>query len=195
MILVELRKILAKHVAWLQSASTGKRANLHGANLKGASLRGANLRGANLWDANLQGANLRGTILRNANLQGANLRDANLEDADLRPEDIAVRSIVPAEGSFVGYKKVAGGAILTLCIPASAKRVGGLLGRKCRASAATVMASSKGTGPWFSSYAPRFSYPAIGATVKVPDFCEDACIECAAGIHFFLTADEARTYY
>jgi hypothetical protein len=84
----ELKSIIEKHVAWLESRQGGDRADLRGANLCGADLRDADLRGANLRGANLCGANLRDADLRGANLRGADLRDADLRDANLRGADL-----------------------------------------------------------------------------------------------------------
>jgi hypothetical protein len=176
------------------------RANLDGANLMGASLTRASLDGANLDRANLMGANLYGANLMGANLYGANLMGANLMGANL-PDDFPIHrfSIVPESGAFEAYKKVygkTGAVILKLLIPKDAKRLGGLVGRKCRASKARVLkAYTKEKEEFFySSHDREFLYK-VGKTVKVDDFCDDPKQECAPGIHFFMTKKEAEEYF
>jgi hypothetical protein len=44
-----------------------------------------------------------------------------------------------------------------------------------------------------SLWMPNFTYK-IGMQVSVEDFSDDIRVECAPGIHFFLTFDEARDY-
>jgi hypothetical protein len=178
-------------------------ANLQGANLLDANLLDANLRYANLQGANLQGANLQGANLRYANLRCANLRYANLRcadlqgatllDADLRyakniPAIIASQLFVPPqEGPFIAFKKLQGGVIAKLLIPADAKRSSATT-RKCRASHAYVL---EGNG--YSTYNSDFKY-AEGVAVKADHWEEDRWIECAGGIHFFMTREEAEAY-
>ena len=161
----------------------------------GDTLVGANLRGANLTGANLTGANLRGANLSGANLYGANLTWADLRGADLYGADLPHFQIVPAEGSFVAYKKVAGGHILKLRILATAQRTSSLVGRKCRASAVRVLSvvGSRAKGPFASKRTDRFVYR-LGKVARVENFDPDIRVECTAGIHFFMTEAEAREY-
>jgi uncharacterized protein YjbI with pentapeptide repeats len=95
----ELKIILEKHKAWLETGGEGGeranlwRADLHGADLREADLwradlRGADLRGANLWGADLREANLRGANLEGADLQGADLKETDLELANLKEVDL-----------------------------------------------------------------------------------------------------------
>jgi len=186
-----------------------RRANLSGANLSDADLSGAdlsdaylsdaylrraNLSGADLSDADLSGADLSGAYLRRANLIGANLIGANLSD-DVK--QYSKHSIVPESGEFTGYKKLSLGEIAMLRIPASAQRVGGLTGRKCRASEATVLSIVDANGntveTGVSSHDTTFTYT-IGKTVIPSAFNTDIRIECAEGIHFFITKQEAIDY-
>ena len=167
-------------------------ANLAGAylaeaTLAGATLADANLAGANLADATLAGATLAGANLADANLAGANLAGANLADAYLPPT-----SIVPEEGEFIAFKKLRNDIVATLTIPAEAKRVGGLAGRKCRASSAVVVALSSGD-VGYSMHDARFAYR-VGETVTPDAFNDDIRVECGAGIHFFITRKEAEAY-
>ena len=199
-------------------------ADLHDADLCGADLRGADLhdadlcdadlRKANLCDANLCDADLCGANLCSANLRGANLRDAYLFDADLCGANLRDAKNVdevkwsmyttfyplqcPETGSFIGYKK-ASGYIIELEICADAKR-SSATSRKCRCSKAKVLAitnldgSESGLSEVKSNYDKDFIYR-VGETVEVPDFDDNRWNECAAGMHFFITRDEAVKYY
>ena len=198
-------------------------ADLRKANLRGADLCNANLRGAYLCDANLYGANLRGADLCDADLYGANLRDADLYGANLRDADLYGANLrgadlrgakntdktawdaytafyplqCPETGSFIGYKKAAD-KIVMLEICADAKR-SSATSRKCRCSKAKVLSithldgSDSGLTEVRSNYSKEFVYR-VGETVEVPDFDDNRWNECAPGIHFFVTREEAVKY-
>ena len=179
-------------------------ANLCGANLCGANLCGANLRNANLCDADLCNANLRGADLCDANLCDANLCCANLRGAKNTDKTAwdAYTAFYPLQcpetGSFIGYKKAAD-KIVMLEICADAKR-SSATSRKCRCSKAKVLSitnldgSESGLSEIESDYDEDFIY-CVGETVEVPDFDENRWNECTAGIHFFITREEAVKYY
>lgn len=181
-----------------------KGADLRGAHLKGADLREADLReayltGAHLSGAHLKGAHLKGADLSWAYLRGADLREAYLREADLREADLSgVKlggailpdyKIVPEEGSFVGFKKLRDGVICKLLIAEDAKRVSTLVGRKCRASRVIVL---EGVGYSFFDHSVFYIKGKVVTPVK--PFNEDIRIECASGIHFFITREEAEKY-
>ena len=215
----ELKAIIYKHAKWARGEDGGERAKLCGADLCGANLRDADLRDANLRDAdlrdadlrdaNLCGADLSGANLHGANLCGANLCSANLCGADLSGAKNTDKTLwnahtafyplqCPETGSFIGYKKAAD-KIVMLEICADAKR-SSATSRKCRCSKAKVLAitnldgSESGLSEIESDYDEDFIY-CVGETVEVPDFDENRWNECAAGIHFFITRDEAVKYY
>ena len=193
----ELNNVLAKHKKWLYAEEGGERANLRNANLRNADLRNANLRNANLRNADLRNANLRNANLRNANLRNADLWDADLWDAYHDSSTAFLPIQCPEEGSFIAYKK-AKGLVVKLLIPDDAKR-SSATSRKCRCDKAKVLEimqpdktpSNITSVP--SNYDPDFVYE-VGKTVMVSDFEEDRFVECAAGIHFFITFDEAKKY-
>ena len=182
-------------------------ADLSGADLSGADLSGANLSGANLSGANLRSANLSGADLSGADLSGADLSSADLSGANLRSADLLnVRYdectgffalVCPEEGSFIGYKK-ANGHIVKLRITEDALR-SSATSRKCRCSKAEVLSittldgEDDGLTSIPSNYDSNFIYR-VGTTVEVEDFEIDRWNECAAGIHFFITRQEAVQY-
>jgi len=173
-------------------------ANLCGANLCGANLCGANLRGANLCGANLRGADLCGANLCGANLCGADLCGADLCGANLRGAKNAALAIaktrILAQGALVGWKKAEGGEIIELEIPKEAKR-SHAFGRKCRAEFAKVVAIYGGNGTTANSaHDPNFVYRAGAEVRPLNGFSDDWQTECAAGIHFFITREEAEDY-
>ena len=179
-------------------------ASLCDADLRNASLCGADLRNARLRNASLCGADLRDANLRGASLCGADLRDANLCGAK-NTDKIAWDAYTafyplqcPETGSFIGYKKAAD-KIVMLEICADAKR-SSATSRKCRCSKAKVLSithldgSDSGLTEVRSNYSKEFVYR-VGETVEVPDFDDNRWNECAAGIHFFITREEAVKYY
>ena len=182
-----------------------REANLREANLNEANLRGADLYGANLYEANLRRANLNEANLRRANLYEANLRganlyeatlyEANLNEANLNEANLALAC--PEKGSFTAFKK-ASNYIVELLIPEDAKR-SSATSRKCRCSKAKVVAITKLSGgetditEVSSGYYPDFIYR-VGEIVEVKDFDDNRWNECAPGIHFFITRQEAVDY-
>jgi hypothetical protein len=171
------------------------RANLYGANLTRAILYGANLYGANLtrailYGANLDGANLDGAILYGANLDGANLYGAE-NISDLANAQL---SIVPETGAFIGWKKCQNNVIVQLQIPADAER-SNATGRKCRASKVKVL-KVFGAKEGISRNDESVVYKTgriVKPTAKDP-WNPNRWIECAGGIHFFITRLEAEKY-
>ena len=164
----KLAKILEKHRKWLRGEEGGERAVLSGADLSGADLR----------DAVLRGAVLRGVSY--------NERTAFFAMA------------CPEEGAFVGFKK-AHGYIVKLLILDDAKRSSATT-RKCRCSKAEVISITNTDGSDAdrtsipSDYDPAFVYT-VGEVVEVEVFDENRWNECAPGIHFFITRDEAVRYF
>ena len=164
----DLRAVVEAHRLWLTGDPKGRQADLRGANLRWANLRGANLRGANLREA----------VLRGADLAGANL---------------PAFAVCPETGAFTAWKAVRG-AILELEIPADASRVSSLVGRKCRASSARVVAAhgARTEGEFASKHDESFKYR-VGETVAAP-LDPDIRVECTSGVHFFMTQQEAEAY-
>ncbi len=162
-------------------------ADLRAANLSDANLSAANLSAANLSAANLSAANLSDANLSAANLRAAKLRAANLSAAKNADLAFAQTSITP-EGDLIGWKKLEGGKICKLRIPAEAKR-SNATDRKCRAEFAIVL-----EGEGVSQYDNTFAYE-VGKEVRPrTPFNENRWEECASGIHFFLTKIEAENH-
>ena len=187
-------------------------ADLSSADLRYADLRHADLRYANLRSADLRSADLRSADLRYADLRYANLRSADLSYADLGSADlssadlssaknadlaVAVTRILP-QGSLIGWKKLRDGVMAKIRIPEEAKR-SHAFGRKCRAEFAQVVELIDAEGKPFagvgvSNYRGDFTYK-TGETVRpLEPFSDDWTNECASGIHFFITREEAAAY-
>ena len=209
----ELSEILEKHLKFIRNEEGGERANLWNADLSGANLWSANLSGADLWNANLRNANLRNADLSGADLSRANLLDADLSRANLSGANLSGADLnnvlydeytgffamcCPEEGAFVGFKRCANNLIAKLLITEEAKRSSATT-RKCRCSEAKVLEiftteRKKAFARKAASIKDENFVYEVGKTVFVNDFCEDRWQECAAGIHFFLTFDEAVKY-
>ena len=213
----DIKKIIEKHAEWIKGNEEGVRAdlshlcledadlryvdlrwaNLRGTDLRSANLRGTDLSGADLYGANLSSADLSSAYLSSANLSSANLRGANLDNVKYNGRTTMYALACPEKGAFIGYKK-ARNYIIELQITEDAKR-SSATSRKCRCSKAKVLSITNLDGSKTelkqisSSYEDSFVYK-LGETVEEPDFCEDRWNECAPGIHFFITRDEAVRY-
>jgi hypothetical protein len=194
-----LKKILNAHREWA-AGNGGERANLRSADLSGADLSGADLRSANLSGANLSGANLRSADLRSANLRSADLSGADLRSAYLSGANLNDKTtwpaffICPETGSFRAWKKLKGGIIAELEIPAKAKRVCTPIGRKCRAEFVKVIAVH-GTmeAEGVDTHAGKTKY-IVGKITHPDSFDDNFLVECTHGIHFLMTRKEAEEY-
>ena len=181
-----LKDILEKHFLWLGGDPNGERADLSWADLSGANLRGANLSMANLYETYLRGADLSMANLSEANLYWANLHESKGVNYPIN---------CPEEGSFIGFKLVRNNLIVELEITGDALR-SSATGRKCRCSKAKVLSITNidGTESNINSarslWDPDFVY-SVGETIEVPNFDTNRWNECAPGIHFFITRQEA----
>ena len=134
-----------------------------------------------------------------AALYGTNLRGADLRGANLyRTKNVNVPLTCPEKGSFICFKKVRGNYIVELEVLADAMR-SSATGRKCRCSKAKVVSITNPDGSKAeetsarSEWDPNFIY-SVGDIVEVKDFDTNRWNECAPGIHFFVTRQEAVDY-
>ena len=207
----ELNKILENHLHWLREDAEGwedmradlSYADLRDTNLSGANLRCADLSGANLRCADLSYADLSGANLSYADLSYADLRDANLSGANLSYADLRCADLSGAKGTLIefrkgkmltediiGYKKCRGGVIVKLLIPRGAI-VFSINGNKCRTNKAKVL-EIEGATRAISQHKYMSYY--VGDEFTVYDFNCEYNEECASGIHFFMTKEEAVRY-
>ena len=185
-------------------------ADLSGADLTFADLTSANLTGADLTDvdlsfAHLTRADLTNTDLSGANLTGANLTSASLTDAVLTDADLSgadltdtilddkeqCRKGIILTEPMTGYKKSDEGKIITLEIPIFAK-VFSINNNKRRTNKAKVI-DMQGETELSSWYNTNFKYH-VGDEIEITDFDENYNVECAEGVHFFLTRKEAEFF-
>lgn len=165
--------------------------------IKDGDWDGLDLRDADLSDADLRHADLSYANLRDANLRGACLSYADLGGASYDERTAFITLCCPEEGSFIGYKKCRENKIVKLLITEDAKRSSATT-RKCRASKAKVLSienvdGTKSYDEAVSIYSNSFIY-LVGKIIEVKDFNEDRWKECATGIHFFITREEAVRY-
>ena len=134
--------------------------------------------------------------LRSADLSGAYISGAYLSGADLSGADLdeneKIRLGVCLEESMTGYKKCENGVIVTLKIPEGAI-VFSINNSKCRTNVAKVIDIDNGLTKVASNYDSKFIYHK-GRIVRVSNFNCQYNVECASGIHFFRTREEAEKY-
>ncbi len=193
-------------------------ANLAKANLEWASLCDADLRYANLIFSSLRNADLRWADLKNADLKSAYLKGVRLDCANLNGVEFNHSNLVnafldDANGDLIEYRK---GKILTediigykmcdkdaYCIERPMKRIivtlkiprGAIVfsinGRKCRTNRAKVIAI-EGADRAYSTFKYMSYY--VGDEFNIYNFNCEYNMECAEGIHFFMTREEAFKY-
>lgn len=155
-----------------------------GANLHCADLRGADLCHADLCHADLSGANLNEANLSGADLSGAYLRNTNLTNTKMPP-------LNTPEGDVIGYKKLANGTVAKLLIKAHVRRTASYVGNKLRAESALCI---EGEGKSWTNMYYRLSYSPGVEVNPTHGYDDDPRVECAPGIHFFLTRKEAEDF-
>ena len=194
----ELMEKIAEHQKWLRDKTTGKCLDasfldFSDVNFYKIDFHGANFCGANFCDASFldfSDANFCG-----ADFYGANNINEVISFANITNTALCMQC--PEEGSFIGFKKAVGG-IVKLRVTESAKRSSATT-HKCRCSEAEVLEIQNRDGTKSertsvsSKYDRNFIY-SVGAIVSVPDFNDDRWNECARGIHFFLSRQEAVNY-
>lgn len=191
------------------------RCNLEGTDLRNANLMGANFSGANLYRAKLASADMRKAVLRRAYMGYINFGKANLAGCDVTGADfsgsdmhqaifgddkeskffLAQFCIVP-DGELFGWKALRENLVAKLLIPVEAKRSSGFT-RRCRAEYALVLGIIDEKGEphdsGISKRDPNLEYR-VGDTVKADGWDQDWKNECAPGINFFITREEAEMY-
>ena len=133
-----------------------------------------------------------------ADLSGADLSGAkNLDSVKYSVQTAFFAIGCPEKGAFTAFKKC-GQYIVELEVCADAKR-SSATSRKCRVSKAKVVEITNLDGTpaditiVSSDYDSNFNYT-VGEIVEEPKFEENRWIECAPGIHCFITRQEAVNY-
>ena len=168
----------------LQAISNGM--DLRHSDLSGSDLSRSNLRGCDLRRSNLSGCDL-----SRSDLSGCDLSECDLSECKNIPSIVIAQTCILPEGTLIGWKKCQFNVIVKLQIPAEARRSNGT-GRKCRAEFVDVLEVIGGKTA-ISRHDCKTKYIA-GTRVTCHEWCEDRWNECAGGIHFFITREEAEAY-
>jgi uncharacterized protein YjbI with pentapeptide repeats len=183
------------------------------ANFNSAVLNNAKLHGARLFETDFSFAALFGTNFTYADIHFADFKCAQIADNTIftnasiyEPKHMLFIPMACPDSEFIAWKKClynpgdgVHACIVKLLIPEDAKR-SSATGRKCRASKAKVLdiqtigGDSLGNVTAWSMHENSFVYK-IGRIVEPSKpFDENRWKECASGIHFFITRQEAVKY-
>jgi len=151
-------------------------------------------------------SDLRGIKIDDMTSNGLLFDYCDLSRCTIFDSNIDIPQTVPAEGSFIAWKKAVNynydgyytpNVIVKLRIPEDAQRVG--ITNKCRADRVEVLGFETLSGEKLpddtdvrSWYDKDFHYK-IGV-VKSDSFCDKPTIVCGEGIHFFLNKTDAINY-
>ena len=176
--------------------------NACGLNASSASFKNAKITNTDFTNASLAGSQFYNAVLDTLDVSGANFYSANL---NTRQQTKITRSastkwfdmICPATGEFTLYKRCQNDRIVELRVLADAKRVASTT-PKCRVSAAKVVKITSLDGNIehkyaFSLYDSDFIY-IKNDIVTTEKFESSRWIECASGIHGFLSRELAVAY-
>ena len=162
-----LEEILERHLHWLNRDCENwesMRADLHDADLHDANMSYANMSGVNMSYANMRGADISGTD--------------------------RLRKGIKLNEPIIGWKKCKNNVLVKLEIPRGAI-VFSINNSKCRTDKAKVLEIIGGDRAY--SKHKFFSYY-VGDVIEIFDFNCEYNVECAKGIHFFKTREEAENY-
>ena len=179
-------------------------ADLHGANISYAYMSCTDMRYVNMRDAdisyadmryaNMSCADMRGVNMRYANMSCADMRGTNMSCADMRYANMSsvdrLRKGIKLSEPIIGWKKCKNDVLVKLEIPRGAI-VFSINNKKCRTDKAKVL-EIIGADRAYSNHK-FFSYY-VGDVIEIFDFNCQYNVECAKGIHFFKTREEAENY-
>ena len=166
-----------------------RNANMCGVDMSYANMHGAYMRGANMNDADMSYADMSYANMRGANMNGVNMNGANMRNANMCGVDRLRKGIKLSE-PIIGWKKCKNDVLVKLEIPRGAI-VFSINNNKCRTDKAKVLEIIGGDRA-YSKYK-FFSYY-VGDVIEIFDFNCEYNVECAKGIHFFKTREEAENY-
>lgn len=157
---------------------------------------------ASLKDVDLQSAVFSNCTMKRADIRGANFYAASLNDTEidgvLADEATSYFKLrCPAEGPFLGYKKLQDDRIAMLLIPEDAKRTSATC-NTCRCSKAKVLAVRSFDQKIHYDYGistinDDFVYN-VGEWVFADEFEDNRWIDATHGIHFWMSWEEACAY-
>lgn len=150
----------------------------------------------NFNDCKFVNCNVASGLYRNADFTGSKFVDTAITENFVNSVKGVNSPIIP-DGDLIVYKSGRNGTLITLRIPAGAKRSTAGMG-KCRAEYAIVLSivdrNDKPVEVAYSQHDSLFEYK-VGALVRpMSPFDENPWRECASGIHFFYTQAEARNW-
>ena len=171
-----------------------RNANVSYANMSYADMRNTNMSYANMSYADIRSvdmryANMRSVDMRNVNMIGVDMIGANMKGADMRGVDRLKKGIKLSE-PIIGWKKCKNNVLVKLEIPRGAI-VFSINNKKCRTDKAKVL-EIIGADRAYSNY--KFFCYYVGDIIEIFNFNCEYNVECAEGIHFFRTREEAENY-
>ena len=136
--------------------------------------------------------------LEEAYLSGANLSRAYLSGADLSGADLNkfkyLFQIIPMEGSFIAWKKLANNCLAKIEIPSKSPRTFSVIGRKCRAKYVKTLKIWNETGKEIKEMNGThdcYTLYKVNRLTYSDKWDNNPLIECTYGIHFFISKQEA----
>lgn len=159
--------------------------------LQGARFRNANLSGALFLGSKLEVTDFRGAILHNTDFTKADISDAIFDENEkIRKGIILTEPMVGYKKCFVNGPCTISTTVVELEIPSGAI-VFSINNGKCRTNRAKVK-NIYSANRAYSSHK-YFTYY-VGDEINIKDFNLAYNLECAPGIHFFRTYEEAANY-
>lgn len=154
---------------------------------------------SNMFNCNLERCSFTSTNLCFTNLTKASICSCDMRDMETNEATMGFHNTCPEEGAFIGWKRVRDNKFVKLWISDEARRSSST-SRKCRCDKAFVLGIYDENKMFlpnvtrvYSIHDESFVYE-VNKVAHVDDFNENRWQECASGIHFFMTFEEAKQY-
>lgn len=172
--------------------------NFDGSRFEHCTFRGANFQRAKLYKCDLRYADFTGADFRGTDFNWTIMECSIHDNVKIDDNTKNYKMHCPEKGAFLGYKKCFNNLLVTLLIPADARRVCSTT-RPCRCDKAKVINitdfdfNEHFKEAWSLCASYDFKYP-LGEMVYPDSFNPDRWMESTHGIHFWLTPEEAIAY-
>ncbi len=171
--------------------------NLHKVWFKDCIMPGVKLTNSDVAEAMMRHMDLTGADFSGSNFHRALLEYTTLDGVKDDENTKFFRNYCPEEGPFVAWKCCTELRVVQLLVPADAKRCSAT-GETCRCSKAKVLSiksvDETVSYDWAQSTVDPDFYYEVGKWVYPSYFQEDRWMDSSAGIHFFMTREEAVAY-
>lgn len=177
-----------------------EKCNLLSATFENCTFEHSRLTCVDMTNCNIADSTFNDVAFSAVNFASANIFDCSIDNVKTDNYTSHWHIACPQEGAFIAWKRAAGDKFVKLQICEDARRSSST-SRKCRCDKALVLGIYDENKTLLSDvtsarsiHNKNFVYE-VNKIVHVNNFDDNHWMECAPGIHFFLTFEEAKNYH